>query len=296
MATVTGNYVCDNSTLANFQNWTNAIYNALIAFGWLQTADTGQAAAPIAAVPSNGYVYWIFKAADTLASTLPIYLKIELGYNSSIPGIRMTVGTGSNGAGVITNTCTSAPWETTYASSWGNRPDNMGDTTFPCYFSGHAGEFRMYLWQSATRAIGVFFGIERSKDASGNDTGEYFTALEGWKGSNAQTQYQQTIFKSSVANLESGTITVPLTSASGTGAYAGSVASLPIFPVYGRVGNPMLGWQAACASDLTDGTICTIDSLYGAAHTFVAITGSQISTYMARSANPTAMGLLMRYE
>jgi hypothetical protein len=33
MATSTGNFPSDDSTLANFQAWTGAIYNAFIAFG-----------------------------------------------------------------------------------------------------------------------------------------------------------------------------------------------------------------------------------------------------------------------
>jgi hypothetical protein len=42
MATQTSNQPCDTSTLANFVAWATFISTAFQAFGWLQTADTGQ--------------------------------------------------------------------------------------------------------------------------------------------------------------------------------------------------------------------------------------------------------------
>lgn len=314
MATATGNYPCDNSTLANFQAWSGALYNAFIAFGWLQTSDTGQAANPPSAVPSSAYVYWIFKSNDSQSSTLPIYVKVEIGYSSTSPRIRMTVGTASNGSGTITGqVTTSAPWEISQPGPVGNYGNvletNNGSTQFPCYFSGDAGEFRMYLWQSVSVITGVLFVIERSKDSSGAKTADYFTVAGCANRStlvSGNFQQQQTILSGSSGNLESGIINPALTSGSGSGAALGTVAALPVFPVYGKVGNPMLGLMAVAAGDVADGAIVTVTNFYGGTHTAVGVKGATVvgsntaigisSAFGYRSNNGSSMAGLMRYE
>jgi hypothetical protein len=302
--TATGNYVMDNSTLANFQNWSSAIYAAFIAFGWLQTSDSGQAAYPVAAVPSNAYAYWIFKAADTLAATLPIYVKVEVGYSSTSPCIRMTVGTSSNGTGTI-NGVYLGSWQISHSTSNSILEANNGSTTFPCFFSGSAGEFRMYMWQSTTNYSGVLFVIERSKDASGLDTSEYFTVV-GLSNCNNNTpsssvHSQQTVTPAGIGNNDSCVISLSLTNGSGTGAAFGVVTALPVFPVLGKVGNPMLGLLTVCQSDVSDGVAVTVTNMYGGTHNYIAVRGYGASLGFAasfgqRSTNGASMAGLMRYE
>lgn len=306
MATATGNYPMDNSSLANFQAWTTPIFNAFIAFGWLQTADTGQAANPPAAVPSNAYAYWVFQANDTQAATSPIFVKVEIGYSATSPRIRLTVGTASNGSGTITGqTVSSAPWDMCAPSSYSSLGANQGGVTFPCYFSGDAGEFRMYIWQSTTIYSGLLFVIERSKDSTGNKTAEYFTVLAVASASYAAStafRAQQTITPAGPGNLDSGFLTVPLTSGSNTGAAFGTVAALPIFPVIGKCGNPLLGLMSACANDISDGVVCTVNNMYGGTHSIVSVKGVGVGTvtisqaFGLRSTNAANMGGLMRYE
>lgn len=304
MAIATGNYPLDNSTLANFQAWSSAIYNAFIAFGWLQTGDSGQAPNPIAAVPSSAYAYWIFKANDAQASALPIYVKVEIGYSVTSPRIRMTVGTNSSGTGTITGqVCSGAPWEITYVQNFTALEANQGSTAYPCFFSGDAGEFRMYMWQSITIYSGLLFVIERSKNANGAKTPEYYTVLFSTSTSNSlyYAGKQQSMGISSVGNAELGIITVPLTIGSGTGAAFGTVAALPVFPILGKVGNPMLGLLAACAGDINDGVVVTINDLYGASHQFVGYRGPSASGGLSvifgeRRTIGTVMAGLMRYE
>ena len=170
MATATSNKVCDNSSLANFKSWAQTVGAALAAFGWVQTADTGQVNwGTIAAVPA-GYVYEVWKANGPLAAAMPIYLKIEYGSSGTQVNMRFTAGTGSNGAGTINGVvCSNTPWQVT--NNWANQ----GATTFPCYFSGDADEFRMWMWgsPSGTPTIATFFAVELSKDASGNKTDAY---------------------------------------------------------------------------------------------------------------------------
>ena len=293
MATATGSYVSDNSSLANFQSWTSAIFNAFVTTcGWVQTADTGQAANPPAAVPSSTFVYWIFKANDAQAATLPIFVKLEVGYSATSPQIRVTVGTGSNGSGTITGAI-SFNQVILYSL-----PSNGGATAYPCYFSGDAGEFRMLLWVTNT-TNGQFFAIERSKDSGGNKTTGYFTALRLAAGSSGQQNQQTTVTTSTVANLETNLICcVAGSGGPNTGAYGGTVAAFPVFPLYGQIGNPMLGVMAACGADVADAAMVTVASMYGSTHTYVACkTAGAFKTFAV--ANQAAAGqsaLLVRYE
>ena len=303
MATATGNYVMDNSTLAHFQSWSSAIYNAFIAFGWLQTADAGQAANPVAAVPSSAYAYWIFKANDAAAATMPIYVKVEVGYSSTIPSIKMTVGTSSDGSGSITGQkCTSTPWQITQSGS-SVMETNQGGTLYPCFFSGDAGEFRMYMWQSTTQICGTLFAIERSKDTSGVNTDEYFTALcsanavSGY----AAVRYQQTVLVGGIGNLETGILGLAITNNSNTGAALGTTAAFPVFPVLGKVGNPMLGIMAVCSGDTADAATVTVLNMYAGTHTAIVVKGSTSSggfglSFGQRLLNGGGMAGLMRYE
>lgn len=292
MATSTGNFVCDNSSLANFKSWAQAISNALSGFGWVQTGDTGQVNwGTIGAVPSSTYVYEIWKANDASAATLPIYLKIEYGFSSTIPRIRITTGTSSNGSGTITGAVgTSTPWQISQEDT------NHGASTFPCFFSGDAGQFRAYMWQNVAGLTGVCFGIERSRDSSGNVTTDYFSTLHACS-DNVTARQQATLSTSLVSNLETGIIGLGGTSGSNTGAFNGTVAALPVIPILGKAGNPMLGFQTCWANDVSDGATVTVASLYGGTHTFVAFSKTNLSSCIGmRSNNNASMALLMLYE
>lgn len=92
---------------ADFEAFVTGVHNALAALGFVQTADTGQinpatVAAPAATNTSAGYEIWRF--ADTLQATVPIFFKVEYGTGSAvnIPAIWITVGSGSNGTGGLT--------------------------------------------------------------------------------------------------------------------------------------------------------------------------------------------------
>lgn len=295
MATSTGNFVCDNSSLANFKSWAQAISNAFSAFGWTQTTDTGQVNwGTIASVPSSTFVYEVWKAADALASTMPIFVKVQYGFSSTSPRFQITVGTGSDGAGNITSqVISSAPW-----AASGNLT-NQGASTFPCYFSGSAGEFRALMWSVSTSTpnITAFFTIERSKDGSGNNTASYVTVTAAGSGASSISN-QQTVTASAAANRETGIVALAGTNGSNTGAALGTVAALPVFPLLGLVGNPMLGLMVAFASDVAANSTCTVASMYGSTHTYIAFNpGGLLSNALgARNINGATMAGLMRYE
>jgi hypothetical protein len=297
MSTLSGNYVQDNSSLANFQSWTGAIFTAFTTFGWVQTSDTGQAANPIASVPSNAYVYWIFKANGTNAGSCPIYVKLSLGFSSTVPAVLLTVGTGSNGSGTITGSVlTNAPIGPSFA--------NRGATVYTCYWSGNADNFRMYMWSNGgTSATGLVWVIDRSKNSSGVDTADYFTVMVIGTPTpiNVNTATQQSIIVSpvSVSSQRDFACTTYNSNAANTGFLSGTVAAYPFFPDIGKVGNPLLGLMQVFYGDVADATSCSVLSMYGATHTYISAKdpsgGSCFSRYAAGNATGTA-ALLVQYE
>ena len=98
----------DCSTDANFRAWITVITN-IMATAWVQTSDTGQinlltVTHPLSIGNVQGYQIW--RMNDSLQSTTPCYLKLEYGASTSssatYPGIWVSVGTGTDGAGNLT--------------------------------------------------------------------------------------------------------------------------------------------------------------------------------------------------
>jgi hypothetical protein len=286
MATATSNVVCDNSSLANFKSWAQFISNFFTTAGWTQTADSGQVNwGTIASVPSSAYVYEIWKAADSQASTTPIYVKMSYGFSTSSPRAEIQVGTGSDGSGNITGA-------TTGVFQFTPNMTNQGGTLYPCYASGDAGEIRFMMWQS-NATVEVVFGVERSKDSTGAKTTDYFTLLIA---SSPTAQYQQTILGALVSPREFNWITVGTTNASVTENFNGTTAANPVFPLIGKLGNPMLGFCVATGADVAEGASVTV-SIYGANHTYIATkNGSIASIGRLATSGSNFMAVLMRYE
>lgn len=294
MATLSGNYPSDNSTLANFKLWAQAISSAFSTFGWVQTADTGQVNwSTISAVPSNTFVYEIWKSNDSLSSSLPIYVRINYGWNSTSPQIQVVVGTSSNGSGTITGQCTNSGGLTTITGI----NNNQGSTTYPCYFSGNAGNFRMWMWgtTNASPATGCLFVIERSKSTAGADTADYFTVV--WLNQNNYGSCrQQSINSTTVGTIDGGFITPLPTNVSGDTFFGfGTVAAMPVFPMVGKCGNPMIGLMTAAGNDAGPNAIITVSSMYGSTHTYL-VCASISNSVGTRNYNGTNVVALMQYE
>ena len=288
MATSTANCPCDNSTLANYKSWAQFISNFFTTAGWTQTSDTGQVVWSSAALPTSiASNYEVWKAADSAASTTPIYVKIEYGATSSVVEIRVTVGTGSNGSGTITGPLI-GPIVITNNGTY----SNQGGTTIPCYASGNAGEIRVMLWQGNS-LVETIFGIERSKDTSGAVTTSYFTFLcANAQGTNSFNQ--QSIVGSSTTAKETNWMTFCCSTGSGTENFT-TTASQPIWPLVGSLGNPMLGFGCACGADVGEGATVTV-SIYGTNHTYIATKQNSLGNIGRLNLAGATGAVLMRYE
>lgn len=281
--------VCDNSTAANFVAWASPISNFFRTAGWTNTTDTGQLNgagagnwAGVTTIPAaNSGYYEIFQPGDGLTA---FYVKVEYGNfgNSSAtnsPGVRTTVGTGTNGAGTLTG------FVTTSFGRGGIVTAPSTTTTYECNFSGDSGRIHIMMWRNAPNNVGIAFSIERSVNSSGTYTGTHVTSSVMFYGGNTAswngTGQQSILFGVGVAPL----VTAPGTtspnggfpcrlrlagSSSGpSGAFNGSIPLDTAAPYVGYWDYPLTGIGIGQATDYADGVTFTV-TLYGSTRTYVA--------------------------
>jgi hypothetical protein len=265
-----------------------AISSALETFGWTKTADTGQVNwTSIASTPgANAVVYEIWKSADDKSATLPIYMKLEYGTGSSTAyqDMYITVGTGSTGAGALTGA--------TSRFRVGANSSGGASNMYECCFSGTTSRFSFLMFRGVV--YGSFFSVERNLDNSGNEQADYFTILV-CAGVNNIPAWEQVIFPTTGGGplaVENGFTSVQTNQASG--AFVNSIAVSPIWPIVGKVDNPLLGAVCIKGGDFADGIRFTMN-MYGASHTYVV--SKTMSNILAVTRTATANnGIGMRFE
>lgn len=164
MALATFNCAMTNATDAQFREWGKAISDSLQAVGIVKTADSGQidwatVAAPTATHTQMGYE--IYRFNDTLQSTAPVFIKLAYGSGGSTnyPSLWISVGTGSNGSGVITGEILSEQQNHSYGSG----------TATTHYVSGSKNRFVVAI-QGTTSNYQIVLTVERTHNSSGSDT------------------------------------------------------------------------------------------------------------------------------
>jgi hypothetical protein len=149
---------------AIFRTWGSGIEGLFTSAGWSRTADTGQinwttVTKPGTITTAAGYVIYAF--TDSLQSTVPIYIKIEFGTGVVVityPGLWITVGTGSDGAGTLTGVF--------FARL---RLDSTAPGNLTYKLSATSSRLAASLaWDSSSTHWGI--GIERTHNSSGADT------------------------------------------------------------------------------------------------------------------------------
>ena len=251
-----------------FRAWAQVIHDKLAAVGLVQTSDTGQinlatVAKPGAANTPAGYEIWRF--ADALQATAPIFIKVEYGTAAAAttPSIWITVGQSTNGAGTITGVASTRTQMIPSASTIG--------TTKAVYCSGSTNR----VWLAAgidwvTAANSYFFCVERTRDAAGVDTADGFFLQMNWSSSSGS--FMQTGLWAGGASV--GAAIGPLfpinisASRMAVGPNVGLVPGLfyqgkPFYPV-------MLGAQAA---DIPGNLTYIVDYL-GGDHTYLSLAGA----------------------
>lgn len=161
------NLLAYNGSAAAFRAWGNALASELQAIGMVKTSDTGQidwtsVSYPTASSTSMGYE--IYRFNDSLQSSVPVYFKIEYGSSisgSDCPCIWITVGTGSDGSGNIT--------EILLAGTALSANNYNASQTYPCRIIGSSNRMCFFMWFTAQN---VLFSLERTHSYDGTDTSD----------------------------------------------------------------------------------------------------------------------------
>lgn len=241
-----------------------------------------------------GYEVWRF--ADALQATAPVFFKLEYGAGATVnqPRLHFQLGSGSHAGNTSLMTGPLSP-ANTYRVALTANSTNVEH----CYFSSNTSYFNTWMFMNkdaavlatATRTMGL--SLERTKDATGADTGEgvLITCYDNTNLSTGIWDCKLGMLLSGANVLENPTpIFVP---GLGTGATGANVAVYPIFHAIGNAfHNPCLALLGYFNADITVNTTATV-SVYGTNHTYMAAGNNAVIQSAFRN---TGVGFLIRYE
>ena len=169
-------------TTTQLRDYMQAVHDAMVAIGMVQTTDTGQVDIGTAVDPP-GTAYWeVWRFDDTLQATVPIFFKIVYTepYSGRV-GMMFTLGTGSNGSGDITGV-RMAEEELAYTARSGA---DMND--HPCFASSDGSSMVLMMWPDFHFNYGWNgFAIERSRDSAGAPTADGLAVVTLGNGTNSK--------------------------------------------------------------------------------------------------------------
>lgn len=271
---------------AEFRAWGNELSVKLQAMGGLvKTSDTGQinwATVTRAAINTNAG-YEIYYLNDSLHGTAPIYIKIWYGTGTVLTNPRMTfeVGTGSNGAGLLTGLGLAAVQGFTTQATVGTA---TAANSYLCVASGFFG----LGWKLTTTAGWLI--IQRTCDGDGTPNGKgahlMFRTLTTF--SYATIRYEATAVASAVvADGYAGYVPHGMTSSLLQGGDKQIFLHWGVFPDM----RPLWGTGVYVASEFTLGTTISVALVGASAHTYITLV-----TAAYANANSANYGLAMLWE
>jgi hypothetical protein len=277
----------NNTSDANFRLWGKGLSDAMTAVGFTKTADTGQidwttVAKPAGASTFQGYEIRAF--TDDLQASNPVVVKIEFGSgagSATYPGLQITVGRASDGAGTLVGEVTNAA--PAYKGS-------QGTGSQPCFVSGSTDRIEAVLYGDST-AYAFAFWIERVKDDTGAATelGVDFGYKAG--ASTYQVFFPKKGLQFPVTAVAGLPCLVPYSG--GAFSYVGNLGLFPIYTNIGYIANPNLAAIVYdSASIVSAGSIITV-SIFGANHDYVI---SQVLTGTINGNSTATICIALRYE
>jgi hypothetical protein len=277
-----------NSSVALFRAWGLAVSNAIAARGLVKTTDTGQVNWATVALPAINLTpaYEIWRFDDALQATAPVFIRLEYGTGSSTGLVAMafSIGSGSNGAGVLTGVTLARTVLQTGSNS---------ATTMACFVSGSTNRLLLALWAGLTSNPNYFLmlSLERTVDAAGAPTSE--GVLVAWF--SPFVTYQQLAW-----NCTTGPMTAVeqalgmLFPNVGTGASGGSTAVYPCYHTKGIYLLPGLNLLGGYELNFTPTTAVAF-TYYAATRTYIPLP-SIVSGSLSSRGTGGAHTLLVRYD
>ncbi len=269
MATRTNSLAQTNSTDANFRAWINEIHNSLIAFGWIQTSDTGQINYSTVTRPITGSTYQgyaMYRMADSLQATCPVYMRLDYGTGATgdTPSIKVRIGIGTtDGAGTIVGILNTLITTSTTGSA-----SAIAQTTRT---SGDTSSFRMHFWTGYSGSgQGWQLVVERDRDSAGAETALGVNiAVYYPSATNAlvkSTQFLETA--GGVGSQDACWYAMISNQTSQSG--GGYVGVGPVHCQLGPMRNPMVGLFVCARNDFVNDCIYPV-SIYGVIRNYLII-------------------------
>lgn len=288
MPTTQANLPAFLSSDTDFRTWGSNISAALLFAGLVQTSDTGQinwttVTRPGTTSTSAGYEIWRF--ADTLQSTAPVFIKVEYGTGISVDRTSMwiTVGSSANGSGTIGGQVGTRRQITPFASK-------TAGVTLPCYVAGTSGRIAVAFNEDPTdNNYPCLWQVSRTADATGADTADgVFVALS----SVGASQARQTIPASgAVPSMTTSTAWVQ----PDVGSTPQSATATPLSPAMLFAGGKQLfsiNWMHYRAADIASGSPITVNA-FGTTRTFMPLGSNQGASWVGSA---VVVGVAMLWE
>jgi hypothetical protein len=295
MATRTLSTPPDNNTDANFRAWINEINNALIAFGWTATSDTGQinfstVTRPTATSTIAGYA--MYQMGDSLQSTTAVFMKLEFGTGTTTdcPRMDVTIGIGAtDGAGTIIGI--QGSWKVITKQTLTGSATST--TSFNCRSSGSSSSFRCHFWSTSISNVGFTLIVERDKDTSGADTANGVNILMFAAAGTNIWNSQHLNANGFLGNLDTTRFYAMITSSSSQSG-GGNIGIGPVRVPFGPMRNPFLGILIYARTDFTIETTTSV-TIYGSSHTYLCLRPNLAAAVALNQWN-TDCGLAMLWE
>lgn len=303
MSATSFNLTLDNTSDATFRAWVAAVDTQITTLGWVHSTDTGQFNTSTGTRSiTAGANYIIYKTND---GGTTIFLKIEFigAGNLTLPGFAMSVGWATDGAGNLTGTLQTSRWV------WGSTNHPVSDTTpRTCIISGSAGRLVMALCMNATTvANSILISVERSKDASGNDTNTAalctmlgggtsanFLSIGG-AGATAAAQYLPST-GTATPSIEMLLPCILSNSAAGSSAFGTTIGVGVPIPLAGSAQNPGTNILTVLNGDYPTRDSTATIAIYGTNHTYYAIGPNWTRSVGQAGVAPGGVSLFMRFD
>ncbi len=300
-----------DSTLVNQQN-TDAIFRAWVQFihdtlittgGWVDPGDTGQMTISTAVhtTTANTKVgYRIYRMADSLQGSFPVYMKLHFGSanSSTTPGMWISFGTGSDGTGNLTGITLA-----TFATTAMLATASVAGTAMNCYGSASTSRFSLGMFVDTTAGHGLQLSVERTKDSTGADTGDGILLSGSSGGAQVPIQAAGTNWTTYLIRA-GGTqptdeygLNFVLTRNNPSETFGGDIGVGVIIPFKGVAQQPGVGMVVVNSSDVSaEGTFTA--TLYGSTRTYQQLNSAQ--AYRPTSATAatahTSSRICIRYD
>jgi hypothetical protein len=268
MATRTSSLASTNVSDTTFRLWINEIHNSLIAFGWVQTSDTGQinfstVLRPAAINTYQGYA--VYRMADSLQATCAVYMRLDFGTGSTsdTPSIkiRLTIGS-TDGAGTLTGNLST---QVTTSTNTGG-----GATTFACRTSGSTSSFRMHFWSTSVSGCGWTLAVERDRDASGAETSLGVNILVCWPSTTSAFNKNSQFLELAGGTGSQDAAWYGMLSNQTSQSAGGVVGIAPVHTQLGPMRNPMIGIVLVARTDFQSEVTYPM-AVYGVTHTYLML-------------------------